>query len=131
MQIGGIKANSNAAGRTTGLSVAQSIMDDLHSLDLTDTRLNDTGNRGNGLDDGAAAPGGQPTPANADQLFDQLTPDGTNYTAADGRTYTIFWNVAGGAPVTGTSTLRLFVYWNDQRFGLNRVIMTSVLGGLY
>jgi type IV pilus assembly protein PilV len=132
MQIGGIKANSNATGRTTGLSVAQSIMDDLRSLPLTDPRLSDTKNMGNGLDDGRAVPGGQPVPGDADQLINPVfAPDGTNYTAADGLTYTVFWNVAEDSPLDGTRTVRLFVYRNDQRFGLNRVVMTTVLGGFY
>jgi len=129
MQIGGIKANTNAAGRTTGLGVAQSIMEDLRSLPLDDARLSDTGSRGNNLDDGRPVAGGNPIPLDADQRWDG-TATGL-YTAADGQTYTVFWNVDQDAPLDGARTLRLFVYWNDQRFGLNKVVMTTVLGGLY
>ena len=127
LQIGGIKANSNAAGRTSGVSLAQSVMDDLRTLPLDDDLLSDngTGSAGAaGLNDGMATSGGNPTPGNADQSRGQVT-------TSDGRTYTVFWNVAEGAPVNGAKTLRLFVYWNDQKFGLNKVVMTTVLGGYY
>lgn len=124
MQIGGIKANANAAGRTFGVGLAQSIMDDLRSRALDDALLVDTGNRGNGLDDGMATGGSNPVPANADQAPGQVT-------GSDGRTYSVFWNVADDVPVTGTKTVRLFVYWNDSKFGLNKVITTTVLGGFY
>jgi type IV pilus assembly protein PilV len=125
LQIGGIKANSNAAGRTSGVSLAQSVMDDLRTLPLDDDLLDDTdGDGAAGLNDGMAASGGNPTPANADRSRGQVT-------TSDGRTFTVFWNVAGGVPMTGTKTLRVFVYWNDSRFGLNKVVMTTVLGGYY
>lgn len=124
MQIGSMKANTNAAGRTFGVGLAQSVMDDLRSRPLDDALLADTGDRGNDLDDGMAASGGNPVPADADQSMGQIT-------ASDGRDYTIFWNVAEDEPVNGAKTLKLYVYWNDQEFGLNKVIMTTVLGGFY
>jgi type IV pilus assembly protein PilV len=124
MQIGGIKANANAAGRTFGVGLAQSIMDDLRSRAMDDALLVDTGDRGNDLDDGMAAPGSGPVPGVADQSPGQIT-------GSDGRTYTVFWNVANDVPVTGTKTVRLFVYWDDSKFGLNKVITTTVLGGFY
>jgi type IV pilus assembly protein PilV len=125
LQIGGIKANANAAGRTSGVSLAQSVMDDLRTLPLDDDLLSDTdGDGATGLNAGMASSGGNPTPDNADQSRGQVT-------TSDGRTYTVFWNVVEGAPVNGTKTLRLFVYWNDQKFGLNKVVMTTVLGGYY
>jgi type IV pilus assembly protein PilV len=124
LQIGGMKANANAAGRTSGVAVAQSIMDDLRSRTMDDPLLVDTGDNGNGLNDGMAAGGSDPMPGNADQSAGQIT-------LADGRTYTVFWNIADGTPMTRTKTLRLFVYWNDPKFGLNRVIATTVLGGNY
>jgi type IV pilus assembly protein PilV len=124
LQIGGMKANASAAGRTSGIAVAQSILDDLRSRPLDDALLVDTGTSGSGLNDGMAIGGGDPTPGNADHSAGQIT-------AADGRTYTVFWNVADGTPMSGTKTLRLFVYWNDQKFGLNKVVTTTVLGGYY
>jgi type IV pilus assembly protein PilV len=127
LQIGGIKANANAAGRTFGVGLAQSIMDDLRSRSVGDALLLDTGDRGNDLDDGRAASGGNPVPADADQKMG-LT---GQVTGSDGRTYTVFWNVANDVPVTGTKTVRLFVYWNDSKFGLNKVVATTVLGGFY
>lgn len=139
MQIGGIKANTNATGRTLGVGLAQSVMDDLRSRPVNfvpgfeddssaDDPLDDEDGDGMlGLDDGMAAPGGNPNPLAADQSM------GLNgqVIASDGRNYTVFWNVADNEPVTGAKTLKLFVYWNDQRFGLNRVVMTTVLGGFY
>lgn len=125
MQIGSMKANTNAAGRTFGVGLAQSVMDDLRSRPLGDALLVDTDADGAaGLDDGMATGGGNPIPANADQSMGQIT-------ASDGRNYTIFWNVADDEPVNGASTLKLYVYWNDQKFGLNKVIMTTVVGGFY
>jgi type IV pilus assembly protein PilV len=124
LQIGGIKANANAASRTSGVAVAQSILDDLRSRSLDDPLLVDTGDNGNGLDDGKATAGGNPVPNDADQSAGQIT-------TSDGRTYTVFWNVADGFPMTTTKTLRLFVYWTDPKFGRNKVVTTTVLGGYY
>lgn len=124
MQIGSMKANTNAAGRTFGVGLAQSVLDDLRSRPMDDGLLVDTGDRGNHLDDGMASVGGDPVAADADQSMGLIT-------ASDGRNYTIFWNVAEDAPVNGSKTLKLYVYWNDSKFGLNKVIMTTVLGGLY
>ena len=126
MQIGSMKANANAAGRTFAVGLAQSVLDDLRSLPVDDDLLDDgTGDvdGAGGLDDGMAA-GGSPNPAEADQSMGQVT-------GSDGRNYTVFWNVAQDVPVDGVKTLKLFVYWNDSKFGLNKVIMTTVLGGLY
>jgi len=124
MQIGSMKANTNAAGRTFGVGLAQSVLDDLRSRPLNDDLLADTGDRGSALDDGMASVGSDPVPADADQSMGLIT-------ASDGRDYTIFWNVAEDEPVDNAKTLRLFVYWNDNKFGLNKVIMTSVIGGFY
>ncbi len=130
MQIGSIKANTNAENRTFGVGLAQSVMNDLRSQPLDfvltpDDPLDDEdGDGAAGLDDGMALAGANPVPAAADQSMGQIT-------ASDGRNYTIFWNVADNVPVNGAKTLRLFVYWNDERFGLNKVIMTTVLGGFY
>jgi type IV pilus assembly protein PilV len=128
LQIGGLKANANAAGRTSGVAVAQSVLDDLRSIPQNDDRLADGDLDGAaGLDDGRAAGGSAPNPAAADRSW-----NGTGqYAAADGRTYTVFWNVAEDVPMAGTRTLRLFVYWNDPKFGLNKVVMTTVVGGYY
>lgn len=124
LQIGGIKANANAAGRTFGVGLAQSIMDDLRTRPLDDSLLVDTGNRGDDLNDGKAGSGSAPAPSDADQSAGQIT-------ASDGRTYTVFWNVSDDAPVAGAKILRLFVYWQDPKFGFNKVVMTTVLGGFY
>ena len=130
MQIGSMKANTNAAGRTFGVGLAQSVMNDLRSrpldyvLSATDPLDDEDGDGRAGLDDGMAVGGGNPIPANADQSMGQIT-------ASDGRDYTIFWNVADNMPMNGTKTLKLYVYWNDAKFGLNKVIMTTVLGGFY
>jgi hypothetical protein len=91
---------------------------------MDDPLLKDGGDTGSGLNNGKAVAGGDPTPGNADQSAGQIT-------TADGRTFTVFWNVNDGAPVTGTKTLRLFVYWNDLKFGLNKVVIMAVLGGYY
>jgi type IV pilus modification protein PilV len=123
LQIGAMKGNSNAIGRTMGVSIAQSYMDDLKSRSLDDPFLVDNGDNGDNLDDGQASGGAAPVPGSADHSAGQVKAD-------DGGVYTVFWNVADDVPVNGSKTVRVFVYWNDQRFGLSRVIVTSVLGGL-
>lgn len=122
MQIGGIEGNANATGRTVGLSLAQSIMDDLRSLPLDDSLLNDAG--GQGLDDGMATAGQQPDPSAADCSAGQIT-------TSDGRRYTVFWNVEDDVPVDKAKTVRLFVYWTEPQFGQHRIVMTTVMGGFY
>ena len=123
LQIGAMKGNSNAIGRTMGVSLAQSYMDDLKSRSLDDPLLVDSGDNGDNLDDGQASGSSAPAPASADHSAGQITAD-------DGRVYTVFWNVTDDVPVSGSKAVRVFVYWNDQRFGLSRVIVTSVLGGV-
>lgn len=122
MQIGAMKGNVNATGRSSGVSVAQSVMDDLRSLPLDHALLQDV-NVG-ALDRGAAAGGTPPDPAQADHNPGAIT-------APSGQVFTVFWNVADDTPLDSAKTVRVFVYWNDPHFGLNRAIMTSVVGGLY
>jgi hypothetical protein len=55
-----IKANANAAGRTSGVAV-------------DDPLLKDGGDNGSGLNNGKAVAGGNPTPGNADQSAGQIT----------------------------------------------------------
>lgn len=119
MQIGAMKGNTNALSRSDGVAMAQSQMDTLRSLPLNDPLLNDNGGA---LDDGRDVGAGFD-----DALADQSL--GVVF-GMNGQNYTIFWNVNDDA-ATGTKTVRLFTYWTDQQFGLNRVVVTSVLGGLY
>lgn len=121
MQIGAMRSNTNANSRSDGVAISQSTLDALRSLPLDDSLLSDNGSL---LDAGSAATGGIPNETLADHS------DGT-ILGSNGQSYTVFWNIIDNAPVAGTKTIRLFVYWTDQRFGLNRVITTSVIGGLY
>jgi type IV pilus assembly protein PilV len=121
MQIGAMKGNTNATSRSSGVAVAQSVMDDLRSLPLDHASLLDP--HAGQLDLGAAAAGG-PTAVNADH-------DNGTITTPRGQVYTVFWNIADDFPIDSAKTVRVFVYWNDSHFGLNRAIMTSVIGGLY
>jgi|LGVF01.2.fsa_nt_gb type IV pilus modification protein PilV len=127
MQVGAMKGNTNALSRSNGLSMAQSVMDTLRTLPFDSSLLTDNGSA---LDDGRDAGAG----------FDDTVADQTNgeVTGSNGQNYTIFWNIVdndlnGDAIIDekDLKTIRLFVYWNDQKFGLNRVIVTSVFGGLY
>lgn len=132
LQIGGMKSNANALNRTDGGTFAQTVLDTLRALPVDDDLLTDTVLPGtlNGLDQGIAVGGNAPIPANADhtgaELFDANPTPGLN-----GQTYTVFWNVSDDIPVPGAKTVRVFVYWTDQRFGQNRAIATTVMGGLY
>ncbi|MCK4503060.1 MAG: prepilin-type N-terminal cleavage/methylation domain-containing protein [Desulfuromonadales bacterium] len=118
MQIGAMKANANAFSRSDGVVMAQSVMDTLRCLPLDDDLLVDTGTA---IDAGKAV-GGVFNDALADQSLG-------NVVGSNGQNYTIFWNVVDDT-LTNSKTVRLFVYWTDQS-GLNRTIVTSVLGGLY
>lgn len=129
MQVSAMKGNTNALSRTDGVAFAQSVMDRLRALPMSDALLTDT-DGGVNLNAGMATGGGDPNPAVADHPPTLLY--GANpITGMNGQSYTIFWNVTDNTPVTGAKTLRVFVYWTDPKFGLNRAIMTSVLGGLY
>ena len=127
MQIGAMKGNSNAINRSDGSAIAQSVMDTLRSVPLDNSLLTAVGDD---LDNGIATGGNQPIPGDADHTGTEIF--GTNPVAgANGQSYTVFWNVLDDSPVTNAKTIRVFVYWNDSRFGLNRAITTSVVGGLY
>jgi len=127
MQIGAMKGNTTALTRADGVAMAQSVMDTLISSSLDNALLTDNGSV---LDAGAATAGSPPVPGNADhaggELFGANPVQGVN-----GMNYTVFWNVADDTPINDAKTVRLFVYWDDQRFGLNRVVSTTVVGGLY
>ena len=121
MQIGAMKGNTNALSRSDGVAMAQSQLDILRSLPLNDAQLVDTGSA---LDAGSAVGNANPNDALADHTNGVVA-------GSNGQQYTIFWNVVDNTPVPGTKTVRVYTYWTDQKFGLNRVIFTSVLGGLY
>lgn len=123
LQIGAMKANSNANWRTNAVGIAQSYMDDLRGRSLDDDLLVDNGDQGSGLDDGMSVAGSVPLPDNADQSAGTVT--------VNGQDYTVFWNITDDSPFDGAKTVRLFVYWVDQKFGRSKVVMTTVLGGLY
>lgn len=125
MQIGAMKGNANALGRSGGVAVAQSRLDSLRCLPLDDPELTDVDIANDNLDDGIALEGNGPTPENAGHTAANPVID------MNGQSYTVFWNIDDDTPAEGAKTVRLFVYWNDQKFGLNRVITTSVLGGVY
>jgi len=127
MQIGAIKANTNAISRTDGVAMAQTVMETLRSLPLSSSLLTDTGAA---LDAGKSVNGNDPIPANAGHKASELYPT-TTVEGSNGKIYTIFWNVEKDTPTKRARTLRLFVYWANQNSGLNKVIMTTTLGGLY
>lgn len=123
LQVSSMKANTNALSRTDGVAIAQSILDELRALPLDNDLLIDTDDDAlGGLNDGEAVDG-IPHPENADQSNALIT--GTT-----GQSYTAFWNIAED-PATESKTIRLFVYWTDQQFGLDHTIVTTTLGGLY
>ena len=123
MQISAIKGNTNALSRTDGVAMAQSVMDRLRGLPIDDALLSDVDPASTNLDDGRAA-GGAPDDTLAGHSEGLVT-------GPNGQNYTVFWNVDEDTPVANAKTVRVFVYWTDQKFGLNRTIMTSVIGGLY
>ena len=129
MQIGAMKGNSNAISRTDGVAMAQSVMDILRTLPVEDPLLSGGSNLGAGMPAGNNLPTAAEI-ATADHPGDEIFASNP-IPSINGQNYTIFWNVAENSPIADTRTVRVFVYWNDQKFGLNRAIMTSVVGGLY
>ena len=128
LQVSAMKANTNALSRTDGVSVAQSVLDTLRTLPMSDARLSD-GDDTDDLYTGMATSGTNFTPDNADHSGSELY-GSDSITGPTGQTYTIFWNVADNDD-TNSKTVRLFVYWTDQKLGLDHTIVTTVLGGLY
>jgi len=115
MQIGAIKANTQAQSRTVAAALGQSQLDFLRTLPLDDSLLkNDNGS--DLLDDGFI---------NSNNPDEQLQ----DVQGPNGQTFQIFWNLVQDSPVDDTCTVRLFVTWQDQRFGPSQIILTSVLGG--
>nr|WP_320114796.1 prepilin-type N-terminal cleavage/methylation domain-containing protein [uncultured Desulfuromonas sp.] len=129
LQMTAIKGNTNALARTDGVAIAQSTLDTLRCLPLNDNRL--TAGAGN-LNSGQAA--WAFNLAAADHTGGELYPADT-IIGPSGQSYTIFWNIIDNnldADVAiETKTIRVFVYWTDPRFGLNKTIATTTLGGLY
>lgn len=130
MQITAMKSNTNALSRGDGVAMAQSVMDILRCVPLDDGMLTDSDTTTANLDDGRAVGNNAPVAANAGHQGDEVFASNPTL-GPNGLSYNIFWNVDEDVPLTGTRTVRLFVYWNDQRFGRNKVVITSVLGGLY
>lgn len=130
MQIGAMKSNTNALSRTDGVSMAQSVMDTLRALPLNDPSLSDVDLSVTNLDDGMAVGNNAPVAGNAGHEGNELFAANPTL-GANGQSYNTFWNVDDDTPVPGAKTIRLFVYWNDQKFGLNHIVMTSVVGGLH
>jgi len=128
MQIGGMKANTNALSRGDGVAIAQSTMDVLRCLPFDDTRLSDSNTAASNLDDGKANGSSAPDPSKAAHTGDEIYTSNP-LKSGNGQVYDVFWNVDDDTPTTGAKTIRLFVYWTDNKFGRNHVTMTSVLGG--
>ncbi|MBW2185562.1 MAG: prepilin-type N-terminal cleavage/methylation domain-containing protein [Deltaproteobacteria bacterium] len=130
MQISAMKSNTNALSRSDGVAISQSVMDTLRCLPLNDIRISDVDTSAVNLNDGSSVGGANPVAGNAGHQGDEIF--ATNpILGSNGQSYNIFWNIDDDTPIEGAKTLRLFVYWTDQRFGLNRVIVTSILGGFY
>nr|WP_320049081.1 prepilin-type N-terminal cleavage/methylation domain-containing protein [uncultured Desulfuromonas sp.] len=115
MQIGAMKANTLAQSRTIAVSLAQSQLDFLRTLPFDNALLEDSDDS-NTLDAG---------------FENGNTPDNSisDVSGPNGEIFQIFWNIQEETPVSDTRTIRLYVTWEDQKFGPSKVILTSVLGG--
>ena len=137
MQIGAMKGNANAIGRSDGVAMAQSAMDLIRCLPLNSSLLSDPDPSIVNLDDGKAIKNAMPNPPASSHKSNDKDADGNQIFTSDpvigpnDKRYTIFWNIDDNTPTNGVKTIRLFVYWTDNKFGLNRFVTTSVLGGLY
>lgn len=138
MQCRSVTQNRVAYDRTKANAVAVTVLEELKRLPFDDPGL---AAGGGDLDAGKAPAGKDPTPGDADQVFDPaLFPalaesyqiDGNNNIVdGDGRRFQLFWNVlratftVGADTYTPYCTIRLFVYW-DTPLGKNHIETTTV-----
>jgi type IV pilus assembly protein PilV len=98
MQATAIKSNSQAMGLTEAANLAQDRMEKLINLFYTHDDLNDT--------DGDGPGGLDHTGAGADHTI--------VWTAPNGVTYTVYWNIAADEPIQNVKTIRMVVRWPDR-----------------
>ncbi len=137
LQYRAVHQNRVAFDRTRANAVALSVLEELKRLPFDDPNLTGNGE----LDAGMAPSGGDPTPDDADHVFDpdQLPVLGSslevdadsNIIDGTGRRYQLFWNVERPTVTIGTEvftpscTIRLFMYW-DTPLGKNHLETTAV-----
>ncbi|MCD6198997.1 MAG: prepilin-type N-terminal cleavage/methylation domain-containing protein [Deltaproteobacteria bacterium] len=117
MQITAIKGNSFANDLTEAVTLAQSKMEELISLNYNDPLLDDGDLDGTNqdLDDDGIDDGG-----NDFGLNDIGNADGSEqYQAVGNLQYNIFWNIAPDEPTTDTKIIRVIVTWRSHG-GLTR-----------
>lgn len=120
MQVACINGNSIASNLTSGITLAQDKMEQLHSLDYNEQELadNNTSNNNNLQND-----------TNFDHRELHVNVDGNvDQTASPpaGFIYTRIWNVADDTPVNGRKTVVVIVTWKNHL-----VTVSSVIGAPY
>lgn len=136
MQVQAIKGNNSAFSRTTANAIALTFLEELRRIPFNDANLT----AGTDLDAGKAPSGGNPTPENADHLYNpanfpalssMYATNNNNIVDDSGKEFLLFWNVTTTSIVVGTKTytpfctIRLFMYWNTM-MGMNSLSITTI-----
>jgi prepilin-type N-terminal cleavage/methylation domain-containing protein len=100
MQTTAVRGNSRAIGLTEAITVAQTAVERMESLDYSNAVFTD----GGGANDGVAGLGD--VPADAQDLGVKI--------GNRGLTYNVYWNVAPDWPLANTSTVRVIVVWTER-----------------
>jgi type IV pilus assembly protein PilV len=118
MQIAAIQGNSRANHLTEAVTLAQSKMEELISLNYNDPLLDD--DDGDGTDQDPDDDGIDDSDNDDFGLNDIGNADGTDqYQTPGNLQYNIFWNIAPDEPTTDTKIVRVIVTWRS-RGGLTR-----------
>jgi len=135
MQIACINGNSIANNLTTGVTLAQDMMEELNGLDYSDPLLADNNAANNaGLAAAYCDFTGSTTYPPGHYCLSAgvaLQDDGHRETNIDedgnaGGVYTRTWNIAADTPVTDRKTVVVIVIW-----GTHRISVSSIIGVTY
>ena len=100
MQTTAVKGNTHAIGLTEAITVAQTRVELMESLDYNHAVFTD----GAGATDGAGGLG--EVPADGQDLGVQIGNRGLQYD--------VYWNVARNWPLANTTTVRVIVVWTER-----------------
>jgi type IV pilus assembly protein PilV len=117
MQVSAIKGNTHAIGLTEAVACAQDKIEELMPLDYNDADLVDTDSDGTGQDaddDGVDDDGGN---FGLDKTVDgggTVIADSNEDKNYNGKTYSLYWNVAVDEPVANVKIVRVIVEWSER-----------------
>lgn len=116
MQIACINGNTIASNLTTGITLAQDMMEELNGLDFNDTALNDSDPANNTNLRGVANFDHRQKHVNSLGATDESD------SAPPGFMYTRYWNIADDTPVSGRKTVVVIVAWKGHMVSVSSII---------